>query len=130
MGYFYERKEKNPISIVDTCFLCLAAPAEGGRQELPMRFIRHFEMICFPNPRNQTISRIFVSLLDGFLQPFDEGIKGKSHDIVNASIEFYEKICAEKLPTPTKFHYTFDLRDLSKVFMGISLIKPLSITNF
>jgi dynein heavy chain len=33
-GHVYDRKEKNTISIVDTNFLCLAAPAEGGRNVL------------------------------------------------------------------------------------------------
>lgn len=128
-GFFYDRKEKNTISIVDTCFLCLAAPPEGGRNSLTQRFVRHFEVICFPNPRNQTISRIFITILDGYLHSFEESIKVKSHDIINASIEFYDKICSEKLPTPSKFHYTFNLRDLSKVFMGLSLANVNSITN-
>lgn len=48
---------------------------------------------------------------------------------MNATIEFYEKICIEKLPTPKKFHYTFNLRDLSKVFMGLSMADPLVISN-
>lgn len=60
--------------------------------------------------------------MDGFLQDFKEDIKMKSHDIVNASIEFYEQIMKQKLPTPTQFHYTFNLRDLSKVFMGMSKV--------
>ena len=74
----------------------------------------------FPNARNTTISWIYNSILEGYLWDFKEEIKLKSHDIVNASIEFYEWIMKEKLPTPTKFHYTFNLWDLSKVFMGLS----------
>ena len=63
------------------------------------------------------------------MEKFDPQIKSRAHDIVNASIEFYEKICSEKLPTPTKFHYTFNLRDLSKVFMGLSLANQQTISD-
>lgn len=38
---------------------------------------------------------------------------------MKSSLEIYSKIRTELLPTPTKSHYTFNLRDLSKVFQGI-----------
>jgi hypothetical protein len=35
--------------------------------------------------------------------------------LVAASIEAYNRISAELLPTPAKSHYTFNMRDLAKV---------------
>ena len=45
--------------------------------------------------------------------------------IVAATIEVYNSISAELLPTPAKFHYTFNLRDISKVFQGMLMISPV-----
>jgi hypothetical protein len=36
--------------------------------------------------------------------------------LVDCSITVYTRIAAELLPTPAKSHYTFNLRDVSKVF--------------
>jgi len=47
-----------------------------------------------------------------------------TNGIVAATIEIYVKISQELLPTPARFHYTFNLRDISKVFQGILMIKP------
>lgn len=37
---------------------------------------------------------------------------------MDATIEVFNTITKELLPTPQKSHYTFNLRDLAKVFQG------------
>ena len=39
--------------------------------------------------------------------------------LVDCTISVYKTITTELLPTPAKSHYTFNLRDLSKVFQGM-----------
>ena len=39
--------------------------------------------------------------------------------MVQTCIDVYNTIQTQLLPTPSKSHYTFNLRDLSKVFQGI-----------
>lgn len=41
-----------------------------------------------------------------------------SANVVDATIEVFNTITKELLPTPQKSHYTFNLRDLAKVFQG------------
>jgi dynein heavy chain len=48
------------------------------------------------------------------------------------TVTLWNKIQAKMLPTPAKFHYLFNMRELSKVFQGIILAtrdrcKPLAI---
>jgi hypothetical protein len=47
--------------------------------------------------------------------------------LVKATIQIYNTIREQLLPTPAKSHYTYNMRDISKVFQGIQRLGvPLS----
>ena len=41
--------------------------------------------------------------------------------LVPITIDLWNKVQAKMLPTPAKFHYLFNMRELSKVFQGVVL---------
>lgn len=47
--------------------------------------------------------------------------------ITNATIQVWKDIKSNLLPTPSKFHYLFNLRDVSRVFKGLCQIKADTI---
>lgn len=54
---------------------------------------------------------------------FSDVVKRLGEGLATATIEVYHRILKEKLPIPSKFHYTFNLRDVSKVVQGILMVK-------
>ena len=81
-----------------------------------------YSQINFVPFSNESLSRIFETIVNWFLssQPFQGTVIATSKAIVAATIGIYDTISAKLLPTPTKSHYTFNLRDLSKVFQGLT----------
>ena len=67
---------------------------------------------------------ILRSIYVGFLGDFPKEFADCAKPVVDSSVEVYRRMSEELLPTPAKSHYTFNLRDLSKVLQGILLIKP------
>uniref|UniRef100_W5LYK9 Dynein axonemal heavy chain 1 n=1 Tax=Lepisosteus oculatus TaxID=7918 RepID=W5LYK9_LEPOC len=53
-------------------------------------------------------------------------IQPLNRPLVDATIRVYSTITSQLLPTPAKSHYTFNLRDLSKVFQGILMAEASS----
>lgn len=123
---FYDRYKLFMKSVEDTILVCAAAPPGGGRNVLSPRFTRHFNIICLAKQSDKTLISIFGQILKEFFNAwgFTENVKRKSEAIVEGTVEIFTRISKDLLPTPTRFHYTFNLRDISKVFQGILMIKP------
>lgn len=123
----FERKEWQWKQVEDTTLVCAAAPPGGGRSEITPRFTTHFNMFCVPIASSDMLSAIFGSILNGFLAVFQESVRKESDAVINSTVEVYNQIAKELRPTPAKFHYQFNLRDVSKVIQGILMSKSMSI---
>ncbi|KAF1777676.1 P-loop containing nucleoside triphosphate hydrolase [Phytophthora cactorum] len=123
-GGFYDRDKLFWKDIADTMLLAAAAPAGGGRSHCTPRFVRHFHVLSMYPAGETSLKLIFASILGGFLEKFAPSVKAMKDGIISSVIEIYNRVTLELLPTPNKFHYTFNLRDVSKVFQGILMITP------
>lgn len=117
-GGFYDLKKFMFMEVSDCVFMAACAPPGGGRNGVTPRLFRHFNMVWTPDLSIRSMETIFTAILKGFLS-FTKGLEKFAPSIVKSSVDIYSKIRTELLPTPTKSHYTFNLRDLSKVFQGI-----------
>lgn len=132
-GGFYDRKKLFFKKIQDVVFAAACGAPGGGRNEMTSRVVRHFHMIWVPQLAETSMKRIFTNLLSGFLnitaQHFGVDIKELASNFVSATVEIYNDIRATMLPTPQKSHYTFNLRDLSKVIQGITQIESKNLND-
>lgn len=100
-------------------------PPGGGRNPVTNRFLRHFNFISFTEMSNESVTRIFSTILGATLERrFDPSVQEVKGPVVAGTIEIYNRIRKELLPTPSKSHYTFNLRDLSKV-SGLGLASSI-----
>jgi dynein heavy chain len=77
-------------------------------------------MLSFAEMSEPSVSRIFSTILSAFMgRYFPEAVQIAVPGIVAATLHVYNAIRAELLPTPSKSHYTFNLRDMAKVVQGV-----------
>ncbi|XP_008252409.2 dynein axonemal heavy chain 6 [Oryctolagus cuniculus] len=126
-GGFYDRNKLFWKDIQDVTITAACAPPGGGRNPVTPRFIRHFSMLCLPMPSEHSLKQIFQAILNGFLNDFPPAVKQTASNIVEASVEIYNRMSVDLLPTPAKSHYVFNLRDLSKCIQGILQCDPGTI---
>ncbi len=116
MQGLYDRKGQYWKDVEDTVLLAACAPPGGDRQHMSARFTRHFALLCMPPPPAAAISAILTAVVSPFLARAPPAVAGMGPAVVAASVALYGRVIAELLPTPTKSHYTFNLRDLSSLF--------------
>ncbi|XP_072908128.1 dynein axonemal heavy chain 10 [Hemitrygon akajei] len=124
-GGMYDRgKELNYKILKDLGFIAAMGKAGGGRNEVDPRFISLFCVFNIIFPAEESLFSIYSSILKGHTMPFTEEVQGICVKVTSATLQLYSKIVQDLPPTPSKFHYIFNLRDLSRVFSGLILATP------
>ncbi|GMH99793.1 hypothetical protein TrVE_jg2105 [Triparma verrucosa] len=127
---WYDRKENVYRQLVDIQFMAAMGPPGGGRTQITQRYVRHFNLFNFIPFDDDSLKMVFVTILDWFLaKGFGGPVKQCGEAVVSATIDVYNTISANLLPTPAKSHYTFNLRDISKVFQGIVQVTSANVKD-
>ncbi|KAK9794950.1 hypothetical protein WJX73_010224 [Symbiochloris irregularis] len=95
----------------------------GGKNDIPNRLKRQFANFHVPQPSTAALNNIFGALVQGRFDPalYGSEVADVALKLVPLTVALWEKVQAKMLPTPAKFHYLFNMRDLSKVFQGVLL---------
>uniref|UniRef100_A0A8C0VQQ8 Dynein axonemal heavy chain 3 n=1 Tax=Cyanistes caeruleus TaxID=156563 RepID=A0A8C0VQQ8_CYACU len=106
-GHWYDRKDASHISIIDVLLVTAMGPPGGGRNDI--------------TGRKYTCGR-WLSITDWhFGKGFDASFLRLGKMMVQATSVLYKLAVDNFLPTPSKSHYVFNLRDFSRVIKGVLL---------
>jgi len=105
-------------SYKDINFVAAMGPPGGARSDVDPRFISLFGVLAVTVPSDESLERIYSSILMRHLAnpQFKEEIREVGRKLSESSIRLYRELVDKLPPTPAKFHYLFNLRDLSRIF--------------
>ncbi|XP_055909296.1 LOW QUALITY PROTEIN: dynein axonemal heavy chain 10 [Eupeodes corollae] len=125
-GMFDRGKDLNWKKFKDLTFYAAMGYPGGGRNEVDPRFISMFSVFNLAFPNEDSLKLIYSSIFKGHLvqNKFPENMYKIADTIVEITLSLFKITITELPPTPSKFHYIFNLRDLSRIFGGLLQIHP------
>ena len=115
----------------DLQYLAAMQHPGGGKNDIPNRLKKNFFIFNLVLPSITSINDIYGQMLDGRFTAadFDAPSLDCVGKLTDATIKLWRSMKVKMLPTPAKFHYVFNMRDLSCVFQGVLLTPKESITE-
>lgn len=122
-GFYFLQKDLRGffMGVENLQFLGAMLHPGGGKNDIPHRLKRHFFAINMTPPSKAAVEDIYGKILTAIFNPkkYSTEVIEMRRFMIEATINIWEATKRRLLPTPAKFHYTFTLRELARVFGGI-----------
>lgn len=128
-GGTYDRgRDLNWLHMKDIQYIAAMGHPGGARSDVDARFVSMFQVFEMQTPDESNLKIIYGSIIENTSKTLD--IRRDTRElIVNMTLDLYKSVISKLLPTPSRFHYVFNLRDLSRLFEGMSKATPSTIRN-
>ncbi|KAL0281201.1 UNVERIFIED_CONTAM: hypothetical protein PYX00_002260 [Menopon gallinae] len=121
-SHWYDRTKLSLKDIHNCQYVSCMNPTAGSFTINP-RLQRHFCVLAVSFPGTESLIMIYHSILSQHFanveHRFPYCVAKLAENVVTASLALHHKTGNVFLPTAIKFHYIFNLRDLSNVFQGL-----------
>lgn len=118
-SHWYDRIKLSLKDIHNCQFVSCMNPTAGSFTINP-RLQRHFCVFSVSFPSGESLNSIYYSILSQHISnpalKFSPSIGKITTNVVTAALTLHGKLGSVFLPTAVKFHYVFNLRDLSNIF--------------
>uniref|UniRef100_A0A6S8LSH1 AAA+ ATPase domain-containing protein n=1 Tax=Dunaliella tertiolecta TaxID=3047 RepID=A0A6S8LSH1_DUNTE len=130
-GMYDRGKDLSWKNVKDVQVVAAMGPPGGARNPVDPRFMSLFNIFEVQFPSSENLSTIYQAILSSHLNKLPgEGIRELiGEKLTDATVSLYNFICEKLPPTPSRFHYVFNLRDISRVYEGLLLSTPDKFTN-
>eukprot|EP00072_Mus_musculus_P068674 XP_017170437.1 PREDICTED: dynein heavy chain 11, axonemal isoform X3 [Mus musculus] len=124
-GHWYDRHKIMLKEIRNCQYVACMNPMVGSFTVNP-RLQRHFTVFAFNFPSLDALTTIYGQIFSFYLQQqaFCPSVLRAGPSLIQATIAFHQMMAESFVPTAIKFHYNFNLRDLSNIFQGILFASP------
>ncbi|EFC48546.1 hypothetical protein NAEGRDRAFT_55628 [Naegleria gruberi] len=117
-GFWYDRNNMGVKEVTNVQYLAAMNP-KAGSFTVTGRLQRHFGMFACTFPADADLKTIYSQIISAHVESFDRRVQTISTKLVDATIKLHKEVAKFFLPTAVKFHYQFNLREISNIFQGL-----------
>jgi len=122
-GFWYDRQKMTMKEIVNVQYFSAMNPKAGAFNILD-RLQRHYGVFACNMPEKSDLQLIYGQILAGHLSAFPREVQNLREPLTLATIELHHAVSKQFLPTAIKFHYQWNLREMSNIIQGVMLSDP------
>ncbi|XP_035168476.1 LOW QUALITY PROTEIN: dynein heavy chain 17, axonemal [Oxyura jamaicensis] len=124
-GHWYDRN-KLTLKDIHNCQYVACMNPTAGSFTIDSRLQRHFCVFAVSFPGHEALLTIYSAILTQHLalQKVPVAVQRLQAQLVAAALALHQRVTSTFLPTAIKFHYLFNLRDLSNIFQGLLFSTP------